>query len=321
MVMYGPKLFLTATTGTEFASQDPTETAVIAERLAPMLRLYTRLYNLQSQRSSQYSVIEISELAQIVERVFTYYKEATKEQKEAFANLLFTLQETGKAKEFLAKLPPLADTQTKSAAEQFTCLQETLKTANVAFEFPVPVPVVVPLVKPATDKPEIIPSESLNVDPLKIKVDPLYGILQTICDNRSILNKYELQALLINEVLTTDLTIDQYNELYLNIKNIPELNTHTNTCLDRFFGINNTDSWRNALKILRDQSLEKLFAELENLESDEEKLSLLETAKTMPLFCEHRNNFIIQGAWGRTSSVKLIEEKESEILDQYALQL
>jgi hypothetical protein len=302
---------LTATTGTAFATQDPTETAVIAERLAPMLRLYTRLYNLQSQRSTQYSIIEIGELAQIVERVFTYYKEATKEQKETFANLLFTLQETGKVKEFLAKLPPLAETQT--AQEQFAYLQETLKTANVAFELPVPV--IAPLVKPVTTNPEeIIPSEPL-------KMDPLYGILQTLCDKRSILNKYELQALLISEVQNTDLNVAQYNELYLNIKNIPELNTHTNPRLDRFFGINNTASWSNTLKILRDQSLERLFAELKNIESDEEKLSFLETAKNLPLFCEHRNNFIIQGAWGRTSSVKLIEEKENEILAQYALHL
>ncbi|MCL9684603.1 hypothetical protein [Legionella maioricensis] len=313
MVMYGPKLLLTATTGTEFAPQDPTESAVIAERLAPLLRLYTKLYNLQSQRSSQYSVIEIVELALIVERVFTYYKEAAREEKETFANLLFTLQETGKAKEFLAKLPPITETKTKTKQEQFACLQEALKTTAVSFEFSVPV--VVPLVTPVTAKPE----EIISSEPLK--VEPLYEILQTLCDNRSVLNKYELQELLISEVQNTDLTIDQYNELYLNIKNIPELNTHSNPYLDRFFGINNTESWRDTLKILRNQSLEKLFAELENLESDEDKLSLLETAKNLPLFCEHRNNFIIQGAWGRTNSVKLIEEKENEILGQYALHL
>lgn len=307
MVMYGPKLFLTATTGTEFAPQDPTDKAIIAERLAPMLRLYTKLYNLQSQPSSKYSVIEIAELALIVERAFTYYKEATREQKETFANLLFTLQATGKAKDFLSKLPPLADTKNKSAQEQFACIQEALKTADVSFEFPEPAPVLViaPLVKPEEGTPS----------------DPVYEILQEICDNRSILNKLELQTLLQTEVQNADLTIDQYNDLYLNIKNIPELNAHSNPHLDWFFGINNTTSWSNTLKVLRDQSLEKLFAELDHLESDEEKLSLLETAKNLPLFCEHRNNFVIQGAWGKTNSVKLIEDKEDEILGQYALHL
>ena len=59
---------------------------------------------------------------------------------------------------------------------------------------------------------------------------------------------------------------------------------------------------------------------MDELTTKDEQLVLLEAAKKLPLFCEHRNNFIIQGAWGRTHSVKLIEEKEAEI-QQHSLSL
>ncbi len=293
MVMYGPKLFLTATTGTEFAPKDPEELAVIVERLVPMLKLYTKLYNLQAQDSSQYSAIEIGELALILERTFNYYKDATNEQKEDFVNLLLTLQKiskeqkSNKAKEFLDKLPALADMKTKSAQEQLLCIQDALKSVNVAIEFPA------------------VKSEQ--------ELEPHQRILKTICDNRQVLPKYALQELLIKEVKQVSLTLDQYVELYGGIKSIEELNTHRNSIWDSFFGINNTTSWSNTLKTIREQALDTLLKQVDELTIKEEQLALLEAAKKLPLFCEHRNNFIMQGAWGRTHSVKLIEEKEAEI--------
>lgn len=295
MVMYGPKLFLTATTGTEFAPKDPEEQAVIAERLTPVLRLYTKLYNLQAQDSSKYSSIEIVELALILERTFNFYKDATKEQKEEFANLLFVLQKiskeqkTNKAKEFLDKLPVLAEMKEKSAQEQLLCIQEALKATSIGIVFPE--------VKPETEQ----------------KLEPHQRILKTICDNRKVLTKYALQELLVREVQQVSLTLNQFIELYDGIKGIEELNTHRNPSWDSFFGINNTTSWSNTLKTLREQALDTLFKQIDDLATKEEQLALLEDAKKQPLFCEHRNNFFIQGAWGRTHSVKLIEEMEVEI--------
>ncbi|WP_454780845.1 hypothetical protein [Legionella sp. WA2022007384] len=127
MVMYGPKLFLTATTGAEYAKTDPTDKAKITECLSPMLKLYANLYEFQLTRSRQYSVIDINELAQIVEQVFTWYKDAGKQQKDRFADLLFQLQIRGQAKAFLAQL---GDVKSKSALEQLTKMQECIKAAG-----------------------------------------------------------------------------------------------------------------------------------------------------------------------------------------------
>ncbi|CEG56719.1 hypothetical protein [Legionella fallonii] len=306
MVMYGPKLLLTAVTGTEFAPKDPEEQAVIVDRLIPILKLYVKLYNLQALGSSQYSAIEIGELAQILERTFTYYKEANKEQKEDFTNFLLMLQKiskeqkNNKVKEFLEKLPSLAEMKNKSAQEQLLCIQEALKAVNVALDFPT---------THAEVKSEV-----------KQELEPHQDILKKIRDNKNVLTKYALQELLIKEVQQVSLTLNQYVELYDGTKGIEELNTHTNPSWDRFFGIHNTASWSNTLKTIRENALNKLLKQLDEMNNDEEKLALLEDAKKLPLFCEHRNNFIIQGAWGRTHSVKLIEEKEDEIR-QHSLSL
>ncbi|KTC93523.1 hypothetical protein OQJ18_04010 [Fluoribacter dumoffii] len=127
MVMYGPKLFLSATTGGEFASPEPTDKKKITECLMPMLKLYMNLYEFQSSRSTKYSSIDVNDLSLIVSKVFTWYKDADKQQKERFARLLFILQKNGQANAFLNQL---GDIKSKTASEQLTKLEECLK--NIA---------------------------------------------------------------------------------------------------------------------------------------------------------------------------------------------
>lgn len=130
MVMYGPKLLLTATTGAEFVKVDPADKAKIAECLSPMLQLYANLYEFQLKNSNKYSVIDVNELALITEKVFTWYKDADKQQKKLFANLLFVLQTKDLAKSFLSHL---GDIKSKSATEQLTNLQECLTSMKLDF--------------------------------------------------------------------------------------------------------------------------------------------------------------------------------------------
>lgn len=128
MVGYGPELLLTATTGAVDAKADPTEKAQIAERLSPMLQLYVNLYELQLQKSAEYSVIHVNNLALIIEQVFTWYKDADKNQKKNFADLLFELQKQGKAKAFLEELGSVKD---KTASEQMNKLDECIRALEL----------------------------------------------------------------------------------------------------------------------------------------------------------------------------------------------
>lgn len=125
MVKYGPKLLLTATTGAEYAKADPTDKTQIAQCLTPMLKLYLRLYEYQQTRSSRYSDIDVDDLAKIMEQVFTWYKDASKKEKDHFADLLFDLQVKGQANAFLTQL---GDIKSKSALEQMQKIQECIKS-------------------------------------------------------------------------------------------------------------------------------------------------------------------------------------------------
>lgn len=85
------------------------------------------LYEFQSSRSTKYSSIDVNDLSLIVSKVFTWYKDADKQQKERFARLLFILQKNGQANAFLNQL---GDIKSKTASEQLTKLEECLK--NIA---------------------------------------------------------------------------------------------------------------------------------------------------------------------------------------------
>ncbi|MBA2655815.1 MAG: hypothetical protein H0U70_02385 [Tatlockia sp.] len=115
------------------------------------------------------------------------------------------------------------------------------------------------------------------------------------------------QSALIKFISTPNLTVKDFSILYTQVKDIEGLNTPDYPAFDCILG-KNTASWQITLGVLRAKALSTLFKEVETKNSDKEKLDLLDKAKILPLFREHRSNSIFFGAWGRTNSVKQIEE-------------
>lgn len=89
-------------------------------------------------------------------------------------------------------------------------------------------------------------------------------------------------------------------------------NRHRNPSWDSFFGLKTTQTWGATIKEIRDFAVTKLFNEVDGLQDPDEKVKLLHWAKKQPLFNQHRNNFIITGAWGNTAAVNKINDKLDE---------
>ncbi|MBA3536019.1 MAG: hypothetical protein H0T84_05340 [Tatlockia sp.] len=149
-----------------------------------------------------------------------------------------------------------------------------------------------------------------------ITIKKMGEVTEAIANEES---KPQKQGILIQIIQNNIFSVTEFNMLYNLLKKIDGLNTHTNVYIDKFFGIENTTTWRNTLGQLRTKALETLFKEVEKIFSHEDKITFLEQAKTLPLFKEHRNNSFFSGAWGRTASVIQIEEKVEEILSNSSL--
>lgn len=121
-------------------------------------------------------------------------------------------------------------------------------------------------------------------------------------------SKFEKQNALKQCVNKANCSVMELGLLYNILKKIDGLNTHSNYYTDRFFGIEKTASWQATLGELREAALNTLFNEVKNISTTKEKKAFLEAAKTLALFSEHRHNSVFTGAWGKTASVKKIEE-------------
>ncbi|MGB6976987.1 MAG: hypothetical protein WBE18_06005, partial [Gammaproteobacteria bacterium] len=126
-------------------------------------------------------------------------------------------------------------------------------------------------------------------------------------------NKSERLEIFKKTLLHPNLPIQEMSILFDAFKSNERLNTHTNPFRDTFFGIKNTASWRDTWKELRDTAKQKLFDAVDKLTDTRDKMALLNWAEEQPLFCEHRNNSILCGAWGRTQAVRDIQEKFDQI--------
>lgn len=96
------------------------------------------------------------------------------------------------------------------------------------------------------------------------------------------------------------------------------------------YGIINTGSYRKVAKEIREKALEKLRTDIKSIKDrylnmDSHKIhelnnkminAMLMKAREMPIFKDHRNNFIFTGAWGRTTAVWEIDQ----LLKQYPIQ-
>lgn len=132
-------------------------------------------------------------------------------------------------------------------------------------------------------------------------------------------DKPTCQAEFIKVINSDNLTVAQKAELFTLFKDRIELNRHQNPRLDKCFGIKNTTSWRATWEKIRNNAKQKLFSEVDELGKDlrlpqqqrNHKEALLKWAKFHPLFCDHRNNTVLKGAFGRTQAVIDIDEKLS----------
>lgn len=126
-------------------------------------------------------------------------------------------------------------------------------------------------------------------------------------------NKPHCLVVLQNELTKSYLPSQKIIELFEAFKDIEIFNRHRNPNLDEFFGIKNTESFKKAWKVIRDNAKAKLFSEVDKLKTNEEKKKVLMAARNHSFFKEHRNNFFFEGAFGRTQAVIDIDKKLSMI--------
>ncbi|MDI9817898.1 MULTISPECIES: hypothetical protein [unclassified Legionella] len=334
MVMYGPKLLLTATAGSEFASVDLNDKAKITECLAPMLRLYNKLYGLQLQQGANYSVIDVNNLALIIEKLFSWYQKAEQQQKQTFADLLFMLQEKGLAKGFLEKLGntipvqlaqmkaalpaelPFAVTEEGQLIKADEIIEEEIKLAES--QPTSPVETIIEDIKPNVVDEESkvianVPSkqrEKAVIQESQIQSSPECSLVETIIEaiNKASTKADKQQALIAQVKLNQEkLSLEDMVDLYAQIKSIKELNEHQNPLRDRFFGIHNTNSWSETLRQFRAVAFNILKREVQG-QSGNERIRTLDEAKKLLLIYEHTNNSFFAGAWGKTTTIRLINK-------------
>ncbi len=114
-----------------------------------------------------------------------------------------------------------------------------------------------------------------------------------------------------------DTNLEQLNAFYSTAK--AYINRHKNPIRDAIFGIVNTASWQIVAKEIRVLAFQALQNKLSQIEGDQEKIAFLETARDLAIFREHRHNYVITGAWGRTDTVAEIDKLIESIKPSQAM--
>ncbi len=156
--------------------------------------------------------------------------------------------------------------------------------------------------------PDVGEKDYLQKTCMEIRFKAAIDTIEVKLKNNSA-NKAACQVEFKKVINSDELTITQKAALFAHFKDRVELNRHRNPQLDDFFGIKNTTSWRETWKEIRDDAKQKLFTEVDHLSTPKEKQEALNWARSQPLFCDHRNNTILKGAFGRTQAMIDIDEK------------
>lgn len=126
---------------------------------------------------------------------------------------------------------------------------------------------------------------------------------------------FKIKKELKNVILTKEnkvyeeLELSELDQLYTLAKSIDVFKAHKNVKWDKVFGLEITASLHDVLGKYREAGLVVLEKELAKKKGDYSgQLDLLDKAKKMSLFREHRNNTFFAGAWGRTGAIKTIEK-------------
>ena len=131
-------------------------------------------------------------------------------------------------------------------------------------------------------------------------------------DDVAVILKNQRNKGLINIINRYDKVKDK-NTIFSTFKVNEYLEAHRNPRWDKLFGIQHTNSWKKMTDTIRKDAKVKLFDEIQHTLDSSRKKTLLEEAKRMDIFKLHRNNFFFFGAYGRTATVKEIEDKINEI--------
>ncbi len=102
-------------------------------------------------------------------------------------------------------------------------------------------------------------------------------------------SKQEKQANLKKFLENKRFTVSEVNDLFILIKDIESLHTHTNPTLDRCLGIRNTTSWQSTIMNIQEMAYKKLNTELQN-KPPEVQRKLLEKARSMTIFNADKAN-------------------------------
>ncbi len=87
----------------------------------------------------------------------------------------------------------------------------------------------------------------------------------------------------------------------------PYINRHKHFDLDKLLGKDITNTWSKILKVAREKAMQSLKSDINRLD-DKSAVAALQSWRKMGIFSQHRSNFKILGAFGRTSAQKEIDE-------------
>lgn len=138
---------------------------------------------------------------------------------------------------------------------------------------------------------------------------------------KSILNSNTTQD--ANNILISSfktVSLDDSYKLFSNLLNDLELLDKLSVYnASMFFSNLNSNIWQDTLSKIREETMNKLNDKLDGISDDNEKLYILKNAKKQPIFRKHRHNYLVTGAWGRTTTIKMIETKIDDILNKKKL--
>lgn len=115
-------------------------------------------------------------------------------------------------------------------------------------------------------------------------------------------------------------TVDEMNRLFVQLRQIPDLNTHYHEHLDTLFQNHNTVTWRKTMAEVREIAFKRMLKEMKHM-TPLERVRYLVHIRKLPIFNDHRNNhWFTTWFWQRTDTVEkidsLLKVNESIVKDQ-----
>lgn len=143
-------------------------------------------------------------------------------------------------------------------------------------------------------------------------ITPDDRLLQLVPALNAIADKKDKHAFVVSEFKKIN-DIDELNSLYILVKEIEDLNHHRNTYRNRLwlFKRPNTTTWSQTISDIRQHAFEILKTQYQAISLNKDKKAFFKKAREMPIFKDHRANYILSGAFGRTQTILDINTVEN----------